>query len=123
MELKKKEFALGDVLSVTTGILMSRRHIDGVYDILGFMTGCGLMTHELIRANEVCSPYILKQHPQLEGLEVPTLYRDKELIFKWLEEREEEFGETIEIEILPEGAYKRKNPIEEIMNIRNAKRT
>lgn len=34
-----RDFELGDILSITTGALVSRRHIDGVYDILNWMTG------------------------------------------------------------------------------------
>lgn len=62
-----KDFALGDVLSITTGILVSERKppIDGVYDVLNFMTGASLMTHALPRAAEAVRPAILQQHPAL----------------------------------------------------------
>ena len=45
----KKQFYLGDVLSVAIDRLVSLRHMDGVYDILNFMTGDDLLTHELPR--------------------------------------------------------------------------
>ena len=34
-----RDFDLGDIPSITTGALVSPRHIDGVYDILDYMTG------------------------------------------------------------------------------------
>ena len=35
----KREFEIGDVLSVPTDKLVSLRHMDGVYDVLSFMLG------------------------------------------------------------------------------------
>lgn len=31
-----RNFHLGDILSITTGRLVSRRHMEGVYDLLNF---------------------------------------------------------------------------------------
>jgi hypothetical protein len=42
-----RTFDLGDVLSITTGRLVSQRGMDGIYDVLNFMTGDDLMTHQL----------------------------------------------------------------------------
>lgn len=64
--MKKKTFCLGDVLSITTGRLLSPRHIEGVYDILNFMTDDNLFTHQLPRASKKCAPFLLKQFPELE---------------------------------------------------------
>src|SRR3990167_2376272 len=63
--MQTKQFHLGDVLSITTGRLVSPRHIDGVYDILNFMTGDNLFTHTLPRASDECKPYLVAQFPQL----------------------------------------------------------
>lgn len=60
-----KNFDISDVLSITNGALVSTRHIEGVYDILNFMTGDNLMTHALPRAMEACKPALLKQFPAL----------------------------------------------------------
>lgn len=47
-----KAFHIGDVLTVTTGRLVSPRHMYGVYEILNFLTGdrlhVSLMDSELI---------------------------------------------------------------------------
>lgn len=60
-----KTFHISDVLSITTGRLVSSRHIDGVYDILNFMTGDNLFTHQLPRASRECEPWLRTQFPQL----------------------------------------------------------
>ena len=50
-----RDFHIGDILSVTTGRLVSPRRMDGVYDILNFMTGDNLFTHQLPRAARECA--------------------------------------------------------------------
>lgn len=60
-----KPFHIGDVLSITTGRLVSPRHIGGVYEILNHMTGDNLFTHQLGRAAEACAPILLSDHPWL----------------------------------------------------------
>ena len=60
-----KQFHISDVLSVTTGRLVSSRHIDGIYEILNFLTGDELFTHQLPRAMRECEPWLRMQFPQL----------------------------------------------------------
>lgn len=60
-----KTFHISDLLSVTTGRLVSSRHMTGVYEILNFLTGDNLFTHQLPRANRGCEPWLQAQFPQL----------------------------------------------------------
>lgn len=60
-----KKFHISDVLSVTTGRLVSSRHMDGIYEILNFLTGDNLFTHQLPRAMRECEPWLKMQFPQL----------------------------------------------------------
>jgi hypothetical protein len=60
-----KKFHISDVLSVTTGRLVSSRHMDGIYEILNFLTGDNLFTHQLPRAMRECEPWLKTQYPQL----------------------------------------------------------
>jgi len=60
-----KQFHIGDIISVTTGHLVSPSHIGGVYGILNYMTRDDLFTHQLPRASEQCAPYLVEQYPFL----------------------------------------------------------
>ena len=60
-----KQFHFSDVLSITTGRLVSTRHIEGVYDILNWMTSDSLFTHQLGRASQECSPVLCSLYPSL----------------------------------------------------------
>ena len=68
-------FHISDVLSVTTGRLVGSRHIAGVYEILNFLTGDELFTHQLPRAMNECTPWLRTQFPNLfpEGEEMKGL--------------------------------------------------
>lgn len=65
-----KTFALGDVLSITTGRLVSESHIGGVYQILNWMTRDNLFTHQLSRVRKECAPWLLRWFPELKNARV-----------------------------------------------------
>jgi hypothetical protein len=60
-----KNFHLSDVLTITTGRLVSTRHMDGVYEILNWMTDDNLFTHQLPRASRECAPVLCALYPSL----------------------------------------------------------
>lgn len=60
-----RPFHISDVLSVTTGRLVSSRHMEGIYGILNFLTGDTLYTHQLPRAMRECEPWLRTQFPDL----------------------------------------------------------
>lgn len=58
-----KQFPLGQVLSITNDRLVCE--MGGVYEILNFITGDSLMTHQLPRGMRFAAPFILEAHPDL----------------------------------------------------------
>lgn len=68
-----QKFHIGDVLSVTTGRLLSPEHIGGIYKILNFLTEDNLFTHQLPRATRDCRPWLLRRHPWLDDPKINTL--------------------------------------------------
>jgi hypothetical protein len=105
-----KQFHLGDILSITTGILVSPRLMSGVYDILNYMTGDDLFTHQLPRAAEECRPHLLRQFPQLMGVDK---FSDKTEVASWLIKQIEKYGEFLEVETLTIGVHQLRDPIAE----------
>jgi hypothetical protein len=67
--IENRSFHLGDILTVVIDRLLSPRGMDGVYDILNYMTEDTLYTHQLPRAARECKPHILSQHPELEEID------------------------------------------------------
>ena len=115
MGVVSRAFDLGDVLSITTGRLVSRRHVDGIYDILGYLTGESPYTHQLGRFMDECRPHLLRQHPALAditGAEVTTdNWRD------WLAQQEVRFGRTLDIQPIPTDDHARRDPIQEAVDM------
>lgn len=92
----KKKFALGDVLSVTGNRLVSPRGIEGVYDVMNFLTGASLYTHQLLIARESCRDAILRQRPDLasadDSIVTPENWRE------WVAEQVSRFGAEVSLE-------------------------
>ena len=106
-----RKFHIGTILSITDGHLLAPNKMVDVYDILNFMTGDKLFTHQLPRAREECAPHLLQKHPQLavfDGNDITTSnYQEA------LEKAIEQFGEYMQVESLPPGAHRHINPIQE----------
>lgn len=107
-----RKFHLGDILSITTGRLLSPRHMDGIYDILDFMTGDSLMTHQLIRASKECAEPLLAQHPDLTGIHVPENLSSEKQVYEWLATQTAVYGETREVTPLTNAVH--RDPITEL---------
>lgn len=105
-------YHLGDLLSITDGSLVSPRHMDGVYDLIDFVTGEKHLTHQLPRAAHVVRPWLLAQHPWLAGIKVPAL-RGKEEVLSWLAGAVERHGELHQVRAMPFGMYVGREPIAE----------
>ena len=107
-------FHISDILTITTGRLVSTRHMDGIYDILNYMTGDNLFTHQLPRAAAECQPWLEEQLPFLRDIVAPDFESgDKEEVMAWVEEIAEHYGEVLLVEPLPVGKHRFIDPIEE----------
>ncbi len=109
-----RNFHIGDILSITTGRLVSPRLIEGVYDILDYMTGDELMTHQLPRAAEECAPSLREQHPDLADVDVPEKFAGKEHVDRWLGDLVLQHGETRTVRPLDAGEHRVMDPIVEL---------
>lgn len=109
-----RTFPLADVLTATTGCLVSPRGIEAMYDLLGFMTGDTLWTHQLPRAIEECKPHILAQHPDLAAVPVPAKFKNEAHVWEWVTEMEDKFGVSRELTPMPAEDHTRIHPVGEL---------
>lgn len=109
-----RAFHLGDLLSVTSGMLVSPNHIGGVYNVIDFVTGEAHMTHQLPRAAKVVTPVLLEQHPWLADVEVPANLSGEAEVIAWLAVATAQWGEQHEVTALPLGAYVGREPLAEL---------
>lgn len=72
-EQTTKRFHLGDVLSITTGRLVSKSHMDGVCGVCDHLEGQSLFTHQLVMVADECKDALLAQFPNLAEVKVDGL--------------------------------------------------
>lgn len=110
-----KKFHISDILCVITGKMVSIRNMEGLYDILNYMTDDNLHTHQLPRVMDECRPYLIEQFPQLESVDVSGVNVNNLLAV--IKKIEREHGSYFEVERIPEEAHKKINPIDEMFLI------
>jgi hypothetical protein len=123
-----KKFHLSDVLSVTTGNLLSIEGMGGVYKILNYMTGSDLFTHQLPRASTTCKAYLISQYPLLKDVDISMLNtalesetdneKRKTICTAFIDLEIQKHGEFLEVDVLPDNVYLQMDPIEEMEFIR-----
>lgn len=107
-----KTFPLGTVLSITTGRLLAPNGIGGIYEILNFMTGDSLYTHQLPRGMRECQPYLLKQFPELAGVDVSGVTADNWAAF--MNDLSQRYPAEFAVEPMPAGEHYEIDPISEL---------
>lgn len=115
---QSRAFHLGDILTITTGIFMAPRGVDALYDLLGFMTGDSLFTHQLSRAAGECASRLLGQHPDLADVKAPPEWEHgdvaRETVEAWLAEQVARFGETREVAPMVAEDHTSVDPVAEL---------
>ncbi|MBI3098663.1 MAG: hypothetical protein HYY93_10560 [Planctomycetes bacterium] len=112
MGAKIRRFHLGDILSVTTRRFVALRGMDGISELLGFMTGDSPYVHQVPRFAEECAPWILRQHPQLAAVNDVGLSPDTWT--DWLGHQVRHYGEFLEIHPIPRDDHDSMDPAEEL---------
>lgn len=127
-----KLFDISDVLSVTTGRLVSSRHMEGVHAFMDFLTGDQLFTHQLPRAANESREWLRSQFPNLmddsPGIPERLVELDRrigaaggerariaQVVAEWVEELRVEFGlpQMVAVYELGSDMHVRIDPIEE----------
>jgi hypothetical protein len=109
-----KDFPTGDVISTATGFLVTRNGIGGVYDVLNWMTGESVFTHQIPRISREARPVLLAAHPDLA-----LAYEEAKLVTRdnWgrvLETWIDRYGETIAVPKFGTDEHKSIDPVSEL---------
>jgi hypothetical protein len=103
-----REFPLADALSITTPNLLSRRHMDGIVDLVNWMRGSDFRIIDgkveirttagvlLTDESRTCRLLLREQHPFLVELQPPAGL-DAPDLYTWLIHAERQHGETISV--------------------------
>jgi hypothetical protein len=138
-----KRFPLRDILSVTTGRLLTKANgphdngIDAIYKLLGWMTNDSPFTHQLPRFAEECKPWLLRWFPELtqvngelgnavNGLDwwisgsLMTGHTAELAVSGWLSRVQADCGlqEFYDVPRIPQDDHERKHPYDELVAMR-----
>lgn len=61
-----KKFEISAVISITSGLMVSAEGMGGIYQVLSWMAGESVFTHQIPRIRGEAAPLILAMHPGLE---------------------------------------------------------
>lgn len=107
-----KEFASRDVLSTVTGRLMG--DIGGVYEVLNWMAGESLFTHQLPRVADEARPVLLAAHPLLQQAVDEAEQVTTENYHQWRQTWEDRYGPTIAVPKFSADAHEQIDPMSEL---------
>ncbi|SKF79927.1 DUF7736 domain-containing protein [Mycobacteroides abscessus] len=110
-----RTFGLGAILTVTTDVFLVT-DIGDIYELLNYMTGDNLFTHQLPRAAGECKPALLEQHPQLADIAIPEL-PDADAYMEYLARLEGTYGTEFAVTPLPADAHTHMDPLSELADM------
>lgn len=114
MMIEAKDFPTLAVISTATGVLVLEDGIGAVYEVLNWMTGESVFTHQLPRIGREAQPVILAAHPELasayEEAKRVTPANWREWAAHWLER----YGPTISVPKFSTETHESIDPISEL---------
>jgi hypothetical protein len=110
--MQTKEFATRDVLSTVTGRLMG--DIGGVYEVLNWMTGESVFTHQIPRISREACPVVVAAHPALQQAIDEAEQVTQENYKEWRQAWEDRYGPTIAVLKFTADSHESIDPMSEL---------
>lgn len=110
--MTEQAFPTRDVLSTVTGRLMGE--IGGVYEVLNWMTGESVYTHQIPRISREATPVVLNLHPELQEAITEAEQVNPENVFAWRDTWEKRYGLTITVPKMTIAEHERIDPVSEL---------
>lgn len=107
------KFTTGEIISAGLGKLCCP--MERVYNIMNFLTGDNLYTHQLPRAFHACEAWVKEQHPWL--LKLDEAGCNPKTFKNWLAAAELAYGMEHELEPLPPGKWQPCDPVSELIQL------
>jgi hypothetical protein len=89
----QKVFDLGAILNITTCRLLT--NMDDIYEVLNYLTGDSIYTHQIPRVIKVARSYVLSLYPELNGIDNDVVINSFEDAKIFIDEQKQVFGEKL----------------------------
>jgi hypothetical protein len=106
-----REFPIGAVLSVVGGKLLCE--MGEIYEIMGFLLGQPVWTHQLVTYHDICKAEIVAQHPQLKDYEDSACNREN--FREFLETQTVKYGDILPIQ--PIAKVPQLDPVKDLLDM------
>lgn len=112
-----KPFPTADVLSAITGRLVSERHMDAIYEVLNFMTGESLFTHQLPRVGREAAKVLVAHQPDLAAAIEEADQVNPQNWRGWAARWVKRYGPTISVPTMTADQHRRVDAIAEAVEM------
>jgi hypothetical protein len=117
MTSKTKIFPVEAVMSTVTGFLVSEGGIGCVYEVLNWMTGESVYTHQIPRICREAVPVLLALYPNMQAAidEAEQVNADnwRDWIAKW----KDRYGDEIAVPLMNIAEHERIDPMSELVEM------
>ena len=94
--------------------------MDDVYEILNYLTGDSIFTHQIPRVMNAVKPYVLSLHPELKGVGVDVVINSFEDAKTFVDEQKKIYGDILSLTPMSKtDGYSYVDPIEEAIEIKS----
>lgn len=107
-----KLFPTCDVMSTITGHLVGGIH--GIYEVLEWMTGESVYTHQIPRIAREARPVVLAMHPHLAGAIEEAEQVNSDTWRYWLQTWQDRYGLEIAVPKFTADTHERIDPLSEL---------
>ena len=99
IEQEVRQFDLGAILNISTCRVFT--NMDDVYDVLSYLMGEEVYTHQIPIVADEARPYVLALYPELNGVGVNTVINNYDDAKAFVDEQKQIFGETLPLIPMP----------------------
>lgn len=114
MASETRAFPTCDVISSVTGYMVTERGISAVYEVLNWMTGESLFTHQLPRVGKEAWEVFVKLHPDAACLKDEAENVNHENWHGWADRWIARYGATLTVPKMTADDHERIDPLSEL---------
>jgi len=111
---RTKNFPVDAVMSTVTGILVSEDGIGCVYEVLNWMTGESVYTHQIPRISREAVPVVLALYPDMQAAIDEAEQVNSDNWRDWLSTWKGRYGDEIAVPVMNIAEHERIDPMSEL---------
>ena len=115
IQRKTKTFPVDAVMSTVTGILVAESGIGCVYEVLNWMTGESVYTHQIPRISREAVPVMLALYPDMQAAIDEAEQVNADNWRDWLAIWKARYGEQIAVPVMNIAEHERIDPMSELV--------